>query len=250
MLDLRKNQVLLEGFHASKHAIRFGACIVELVSPNLKDLKKMTDSYAPDIEAYLNSKVRKISEEGFSAYSDIDIRTPLAGIAKRKEYTIEDIDKNKNIILLDSPRDLENIGAVVRVAAGLDLAALCTTGEHDPWHKNCIRASQGMHFALPVIHLSDQDSELMSGRELWVFDESGDDLRDLDIPNDAILLFGSERNGVSKEWLNRADRVVRIPQIGLMSSYNLATAVAMGAYHARFCSYKAGDIAREAKLHS
>ena len=41
--------VVIEGFHPLKHAIRFGVDLLEIVSPDLDELKALQDEYAPDI---------------------------------------------------------------------------------------------------------------------------------------------------------------------------------------------------------
>jgi TrmH family RNA methyltransferase len=227
-------EVVLEGFHVCKHAIRNGAVITDLVTPDKQSLQQMSDSLAPDIWEYLDARVREIGDQEFDEYSDVHIRTPLAGRAHITQVDISFTDETKPIVLLDSPRDLENIGAVVRVSAGLEAAMVCTTGEHDPWHKNSVRASQGTHFAVPVTHTEAKLlNDLTDKRPVYVFDESGEDMSTMDIPNNAILVFGGERRGVSEGWFARADKVVRIPQSSAISSYNLATSVAMGLYHSR-----------------
>ena len=63
------------------------------------------------------------------------------------------------------------------------------------------------------------------------FDAGGERLRDVRIPDDAVLAFGSERHGLSPEVRERADLVVSLPMRPKVSSYNLTTSVAMGLYH-------------------
>jgi TrmH family RNA methyltransferase len=63
------------------------------------------------------------------------------------------------------------------------------------------------------------------------FDAGGRELRDVRIPDGAVLAFGSERHGLSPEVRARADLVVSLPMRPLVSSYNLTTSVAMGLYH-------------------
>lgn len=224
-------EVVLEGFHACKHAVRFGAEIEELVSADVEALQEMLYEYAPDIHAQVMEQVRIVSAEEFAAYSDIVIRTPLAGKARVPLHTQDEVYAREGVVVcLEEPRDLENIGAVVRLAAGMGCAGVVTTGDVDPWHKNCLRGSQGLHFALPVVRAELRDV-LATSRAVVVFDESGQDSLESTIPENALLLFGSERQGVSAESLEQASEILRLPQREGVSSYNLATSVAMGLYH-------------------
>ena len=225
--------VILEGFHVCKHAVRYNAPIAELVTADKVSLEDMLANYAPDITNEVLGKVQVVSRHDFDTYSNILIRTPLAGKAQRVHYSLaaQVFDQNKPVVLLDNPKDLENIGAVVRVAAGMDAGAVLVTGEVDPWHKNCLRGAQGLHYAVPVAHSSQAEDAVPPGTPVVVFDESGQELLPMSLPGNAVFVFGSERQGVSQEWIDRADIVVRIPQAGYVSSYNLATSVAMALYH-------------------
>jgi RNA methyltransferase, TrmH family len=132
-------------------------------------------------------------------------------------------------VLLVDPRHLGNVGAVVRVAAGLGARGVLTTGTVDPWHPDAVRGSAGLHFALATRRITAEDAERLAGPLLAV-DPAGEDARKLTIPDDAVLAFGSERAGVPSEIRRRADVTVAIPMRSGVSSYNLATSVAMLLY--------------------
>ena len=116
-----------------------------------------------------------------------------------------------------------NMGACVRVAAAASAAALLTTGENDPWHPDALRGAAGLHFALPVAGVPRLPA---TDRPLVAIDPEGDDLRPADLPDGAILAFGTERHGLTEELLGRADARLGIPMRAGVSSLNLATAVA------------------------
>jgi TrmH family RNA methyltransferase len=128
------------------------------------------------------------------------------------------------VVLLEDPRHLGNLGAVVRVAAAADAAGVVTTGEQDPWDPVAIRGSGGLHFALPVGRVGVGPLEL-SGRPLLAIDPEGEDVDPARLPADAVYAFGSERGGLSRELIEAADARLRIPMRAGVSSLNLATAV-------------------------
>ncbi|HEX6754881.1 MAG TPA: TrmH family RNA methyltransferase, partial [Mycobacteriales bacterium] len=65
---------------------------------------------------------------------------------------------------------------------------------------------------------------------LVAFDPAGTDLRRVVPPDGAVLAFGSERHGLSGEIRAAASLIVAIPMCPGVSSYNLATSVAMALY--------------------
>jgi TrmH family RNA methyltransferase len=127
-------------------------------------------------------------------------------------------------VLLEDPRHLGNVGAVVRVAAAASAAAVLTTGARDPWEPAALRGSAGLHFALPVGRVDAPPRD----RPLVALDPEGGPLADL--PADAVLAFGTERHGLSAALLERADARATIPMRPGVSSLNLATAVAVALY--------------------
>jgi RNA methyltransferase, TrmH family len=136
------------------------------------------------------------------------------------------------VILLDRPAHHGNIGAVVRVAAAAAAAGVLVTGAHDPWHPASLRGGAGLQFALPVTRV---ESLPETDRPIVALDPDGDPLgtgagTGGRIPSRAVLVFGSERRGVSAGLLERAERRVAIPMRPGVSSLNLATAVAAALY--------------------
>jgi TrmH family RNA methyltransferase len=132
-----------------------------------------------------------------------------------------------HVVLLEDPRHLGNLGAVVRVAAAAGAAGVMTTGRQDPWHPDALRGSAGLHFALPVHHLHAVRTQ---GRELVALDPDGEPLEAAALPVAAVLAFGTERDGLSDELLALAQRRVALPMAPGVSSLNLATAVAATLY--------------------
>jgi TrmH family RNA methyltransferase len=112
----------------------------------------------------------------------------------------------------------------VRVAAAAGASGVAITGALDPWHPAVLRGSAGLHYALPVLSADPQD---ITG-PILVLDADGDELRD--VADDAVLVVGSERDGVGSALRHRADAVVRLPMRDGVSSLNLATAAAAVLY--------------------
>ncbi|MGB8649871.1 MAG: TrmH family RNA methyltransferase, partial [Mycobacteriales bacterium] len=94
----------------------------------------------------------------------------------------------------------------------------------DPWHPAVVRGAAGLHFALPVLACALDE---VTGPVL-ALDADGDRLGE--VPDDAALVVGSERAGVSAAVRARADAVVSLPMRPGVSSLNLATAVSAALY--------------------
>jgi TrmH family RNA methyltransferase len=221
----RTDRVRLEGFHALKHALRFGGRVTTVITGDSAELAELARSLAPDLVDSLGEIATVVPEESYLDLGPYAHHTRVAALAERPAFDAATAleDRTAPIVLLEDPRHLGNLGAVVRVAAGGDAAGVLTTGQQDPWDPVAIRGSAGLHFALPVGRVDELDTR---GRPLLALDPDGEDVDPARLPAEAVLAFGTERHGLSDELLERADARLRIPMRTGVSSLNLATSVA------------------------
>jgi TrmH family RNA methyltransferase len=221
-------RAVLEGFHPLKHAVRFRAEITEAVAPNPVAVTRLAERLAPDIVAFLTDCLSPVPPDVFARIVPDAADADAAAIALRPHVATADVLTSPGrVVFLDRPNHLGNIGAVVRVAAAAGAAGVLTTGDRDPWHAGALRGSAGLHFAIPVARVDDLPG---TDRPVVAFDPGGVPLRAGLLPADGLVMFGSERHGLSKALLNRAHLRVAIPMQPGVSSLNLATAVAVALY--------------------
>ncbi|MEM7024217.1 MAG: TrmH family RNA methyltransferase [Pseudomonadota bacterium] len=224
------DKVVLEGLHAFKHALRFGAHMEVACSPDRADLLALADRLAPDICVRLDAIVQEVSADAFTRLADEPPATGVLAIAERPSIDPEHPLTGASaapIVLLERPELLGNLGAVVRVAAAADAAGVLVVGPQDPWHPIAVRAAAGLQFALPVGRM---DALPPTQRPLVAIEPEGQPLTADQMPGGAILAFGSERRGLSTAILDRASLRLAIPMRPGVSSLNLASAVAVTLY--------------------
>jgi len=224
-------RVVLEGFHALKHAIRFGAGIEHACAGDLDGLTALAGKLAPDLVPQLRALVRPVPASVLAALAPVPVETGVVAIARRPGVDAQAVLQGLGaapVVLLEAPAHLGNLGAVVRVAAAAGAAAVLSTGPLDPWHPAALRGSAGLHFALPVARI--EALPPARPRPLLAIDPAGEPVRLETIPDRALLAFGSERRGLSEGLLAAADRRIAIPMRAGVSSLNLASAVAVVLY--------------------
>jgi RNA methyltransferase, TrmH family len=222
---------VLEGFHPLKHALRFGAQIELTVTRERAALERLARRLAPDVATSMLEQVREVPDDIFGRLAPIPPATGVMALARRPHVDVPALlaaSAPAPVVLLENPRDLGNMGACVRVAAAADVAGvLVVEGGHDAWHPDALRGAAGLHFALPVADIEGGLAGLeRTDRPLLALDPDGEELRPHELDPRAILAFGTERDGLSDELLQRADGRVRIPMREGVSSLNLATSVA------------------------
>lgn len=220
--------VVLEGFHAVKHAVRFGAEVLGAWTSDPDEVENLRRRLAPDVAI-------PVQVVDMAALKAVVPRGQLVAVARRPVQPDPDtvLAGPGHVVLLEDPRHLGNLGAVVRVAAAAGAAGVMTTGRQNPWHPDALRGSAGLHFALPVHHLR---AVRTGGRRLVALDPQGEPLRPAALPPAAVLAFGAERYGLSAELLSQAHQRVALPMVSGVSSLNLATAVAATLYSLRWAT--------------
>lgn len=232
---------VLEGFHALKHALRFGAELVEAVAADPDALEDLSAELAPDLAGTLARRTERVEPDLIAELVPQAPRTGVVAIARRPPSdpaTALADPRLAPVILLEDPRTMGNMGACVRVAAAADSAGVLTTGPNDPWHPDALRGAAGLHFALPVAAVAGYPSisreTRQADRPLVAIDPEGEELHAAEVPQRSILAFGTERYGLSDDLLEQADARLRIPMRQGVSSLNLATSVAAVLFSGRW----------------
>ena len=247
--------VALDGLHPVKHARRFGAELLEAVSPHPDALRRLAAELAPDVADELLELAQPVSEAEFAQMSPNPPDTAIIAIARRPAVSVAAMlqpppgnplaanpaDRERPtspgdgaalsarpVVVLDQPRNPFNIGAAVRVAAAAGAGGLLCLGQQDPWHPAAVVSGVGLQFALPVARA---DALPECRRPLLIIDPAGEPMPwGGAAPPGALLVFGNERRGVSAELLARAQRRLAIPMTPGVSSLNLATSAAIAIY--------------------
>lgn len=117
------------------------------------------------------------------------------------------------------------VGAIIRVAHNFLAREIVIVGDAPYYEK----ASMGMEKYETIVRVKDEEAFLqhIGGRPLWAVEKDAATTSIYDVqqfPRDVVLLFGSERFGISDSLLGRAETVVGIPIYGVNHSLPLAIA--------------------------
>ena len=224
---------VLEGFHAVKHAVRFGAQLMDVVAVDAAEVAELAATLAPDVASDLARRLVTVDAAAFATLSAQRIPGRVAALARRPDADVAALVGAAgpgHVVLLDAPRHLGNGGAAIRVAAAAQAEGFAVTGSADPWHPAAVRVAAGLQFELTVGRLESLDAVR---RPLVALDPAGDPLRPGAVPPGAVLAFGSERHGLGAQARAAAHATLALPMRPGVSSLNLAAAVAAVLYGLR-----------------
>ncbi|WP_448856292.1 TrmH family RNA methyltransferase [Corynebacterium camporealensis] len=154
----------------------------------------------------------------------------------------EILDSARTIVVLEGVGDHENIGALFRNAAGMDVdAVLLGSGAADPLYRRSVRVSMGHVLRLPFHRLDGGYTTWQ--RSLEQLREAGFKLVSLTPSEDAVhlaqalqdtekvaLLVGAEGPGLTEHAMRATDVRARIPMAPGTDSLNVATSAAIAFY--------------------
>ncbi len=136
-------------------------------------------------------------------------------------------------LALDRPRDPGNLGSIFRTADAVASAGVMLIGEAtDPFAPECVRATSGSIANVPLVRCTEEAFVAWAaGRE--VIGTAGSaklDYREAKVGKDAVVLMGSESDGLTPGLLAACSQVVRIPMWGRTESLNLAVSTGVMLY--------------------
>ncbi len=168
-------------------------------------------------------------------------RGVLAAARRQPDRTVADvIEGARTVVVLEGVNDHENLGAIFRNAAGLDVdAVVFGSGCADPLYRRAVRVSMGHALLVPFARANDWPTELkalqQSGFRLLAM-TPGADAKALpeamaEVHGERVaILVGAEGPGLSYAAMKASDLRVRIPMSRGTDSLNVATAAALAFY--------------------
>lgn len=144
---------------------------------------------------------------------------------------------NPLALVCESVEKPGNLGAMLRTADAVGVDAVVAARPITDWgNPNIVRASKGTVFSVPVAAADSSDvlrwARERSMRVVAATPDTDTLFTDVDLTGPTAVAVGSEKHGLSAEWLDSADVSVKIPMFGHANSLNVATSAAIILYEA------------------
>ena len=189
-------------------------------------------------QAAAGLRVAAVSPAVFESISERENPSGLAAIVRMPERSLEDlrVTPQSLFVALYQVKNPGNLGTVLRTMDATGGSGVILVGDTtDPYHPTAVRASMGALFTVPTVHADDLPV-LLAWRQvhrLAVITTSArapQSLWSVRYPLPALLLFGSEGEGLPDPIIGEGDLAVRIPMAGSLDSLNLAVAAGVMLY--------------------
>ncbi len=184
-------------------------------------------------------QLTKLSKEAFLKVCYKDSPDGVIALAKNDEKTLKDLKvaKNSLFLVLEAVEKPGNLGAILRTAqaSGVD-GIILNNQQTDIYNPNVIRASQGFVFSIPVVQANFKETvEFLKKNKIKSFATSLLAKKSYikgDYSGPSVFVFGTEADGLSENWQNQADELIKIPMMRPMDSLNVSVSAALVLFEA------------------
>lgn len=185
--------------------------------------------------------VLEVSEKVMSSITRRENPQMVAAVFEQRWTALKDIQPkgSETWVALDRVRDPGNLGTIIRTADATGAAGVILVGDcTDPFSMETVRATMGSMFALPLVKTTPADllkwKKSVDARLVATHLAGAVDYRTIDYKSKpVILMMGNEQSGLPDELAQAADKLARIPQVGMADSLNLAVATGVMLFEVR-----------------
>jgi RNA methyltransferase, TrmH family len=183
--------------------------------------------------------VWQVTPQVFEKLSYGDRADGLIAIATAKTPSLIDlrIKEGALVAVLEGIEKPGNVGAILRSADAAGVSAVILSDpKTDLYNPNCIRASMGTVFSLPIaISTSDEAKRWLLERKFKLLAARVDgavDYTAADFHGPTAIILGSESQGLTSAWQGHDVQAIRLPMRGLADSLNVSVTAAVLFYEA------------------
>jgi 23S rRNA (guanosine2251-2'-O)-methyltransferase len=158
---------------------------------------------------------------------------PLAPVS------LDDVDPDGMLLVLDQVTDPHNVGAALRSAAAFGASGLVLTERHSPPLTGTLaKSASGALDLVPIVHVKNLAQALAELGERGVLriglaEEADAAIEDTEITRPLALVLGAEGRGLRQLTRERCDLLCRISTASALASLNVSNAAAIALHWAR-----------------
>lgn len=214
MLRTQQEKLILS-LHTKKGREKSGLCLIE----GEKNIETAGDA--------VSFRFTRDDTPRFDALVTTETPQDVAAVARIPEWKRSNVEDAHTIVVLDGVQDPGNVGTILRLCLGFD-ATLILVDSADPTNPKVVRSSAGALFHVPWLRIARADAAgriTQLKRPVYRLEgkpKSVPYAPDMQLPEDIVLIAGSEGRGIS---LNIPGQSIKIAHDPKLESLNVASAL-------------------------
>lgn len=226
----KTGQIIIEGSREIELALK--------ADFNILEIYHCPDIYQDSIPE-TRAELIEVSQPVFAKIAYKENPEGLLAIAEPKFLKLADIKTAKNplIIVLENVEKPGNLGAILRTAYAAKIdAVIVNEPQTDIYNPNVIRASMGHIFTVPTV-IADTKKTItwLKENDIKAYATAitaQENYTEVNYKKVSAIVMGTENSGLSREWLEAADKQIIIPMQAGMDSLNVSVSTAIVIYEA------------------
>lgn len=239
----KNREFYVEGVKNINEAIRNDWEISSFLYPEGQRLSDWARNILKNVKA---DGIYELSKGLMDKLSDKENSSEIIAFVKMKEDNANRIklEKNPFIVVFDRPSNRGNLGTIIRSCDAFECNGLIITGHAvDLYDPETIVSSVGSFFSLPTLRLPSYkqvydwiETLKIQYSNLQIIGTSahGDcNVNQCDFSKPTIVLIGNETIGLSRNYIELSDSLIKIPIGGYASSLNVSCAASIVLYEVK-----------------
>jgi TrmH family RNA methyltransferase len=236
----REEAFFVEGLRVVLTAVEAGAPVETLVyCPALLSSDLAWDMLRQ--QEQMGVRCQAVTADIFDSISGRDNPVGLGAVVQARWARVEELVVGHDAIFVALFETAEpgNLGTILRTMDAVGAQGALLVGETvDPFHPSAVKASMGAVFSVEIARVASSEELFHWARETGL-QTIATSAKAVDLYSEvhyrlpALLLLGSEGDGLPKSVIGAADLAVTIPMAGRASSLNLAVAAGLLLYELR-----------------
>lgn len=231
----KEKKFIIEGYRILTLAIE-SKVKIDFVFINEDFLKKKEHEDFLKVLQNKNIQVYKTTNKIFEEFCDTKNTQGIIAVVNFNEKLNNKLNENdKFVLVLDRIQDPGNMGTIIRTAdaCGVD-SIVIVKGSVDVYNPKVIRSTMGSIFEMNLI-FADEDYALEILKEnkfniVSSYLNTDNFYNDIEYDYKTALVIGNEANGISQNFIDNSDTLVKIPIYGKAESLNAGISSAILMY--------------------
>lgn len=193
--------------------------------------KLVQEALASDFEVENVYRIEDIGEQAMSRITMLSSPSPVLAVVRKKLFDSSSVEAEGLILALDSVRDPGNLGTIIRIADWFGIRTILASRDTvDVYNPKVVQATMGAIFRVKLIYCDLSDTLEILSKSMPVYGTflEGENIYTETLDKNAVIVMGSESNGISDKVASIVSRKIHIPSFtqGEATSESLNVAVA------------------------
>lgn len=179
----------------------------------------------------VSENIIKVTEKEISRLSGLKTANKVLATVEIPQHKISDKIFDKLTLVLDEISDPGNLGTIIRIADWFDIRnIICSTNTVELYNPKVIQATMGSLFRVKLYYVNLDRIFVNFGKKIPILGTTldGENIYKANLPQNAMIVIGSESHGISPSVQNYLDRKITIPAFSTETeSLNAAVATAI-----------------------